>query len=116
MTGSVDQFGNIQPVGGVNEKIEGFYKTCKILKAKKPYKLMLPHQNVSNLMLHHELVSAVKKKDLCIYPIKTFAEAFKLVTGVELGVKTVHDKKIKKNSALQKIIDRFDISDDEEKK
>ena len=116
MTGSVDQSGNIQPVGGVNEKIEGFYRTCKAIKSKKPYKLMLPYQNVTNLMLHHEVVKAVKNKELLIYPIKTFPEAFKLVTGVDFGIKTLHDKKIKKNSAVQKIIDRFDVSDEDEKK
>ncbi len=116
MTGSVDQSGNIQPVGGVNEKIEGFYRTCKAIKSKKPFKLMLPYQNVTNLMLHHEVVEAVKSKELIIYPIKTFPEAFKLVTGVDFGIKTLHDKKIKKDSAVQRIIDRFDVSDEEDEK
>jgi len=101
MTGSLNQFGDVQPVGGINEKAEGFFKTCKMLgKKKKDYSLIVPHQNVSNLMLPEEIRTAVNSGYLRIFPVKYFWEAFELATGVPLGIKSIADKKFAPGSAF----------------
>lgn len=100
ITGSLNQMGEIQPVGGINEKIEGFYKICKLLGKGKSYGILIPHQNCANLMLNRETRRAVSEGYLRIYPIKYFWEAFELVTSVPLGIKTIHDTTHTKDSAL----------------
>ena len=62
MTGSVNQKGEIQPIGGVNEKIEGFYDVCKAKGLSGKQGVMIPNKNVEDLMLRKEIVEAVKKK------------------------------------------------------
>ncbi len=102
MTGSLNQFGDVQPIGGVNEKVEGFYRTCQILgKGKNQvYNIMVPYQNVDNLMLQEEVRDAVKAKKLNIYPIRHISEAFEIVTGVPLGMKDILDTDFAEGSAL----------------
>jgi predicted ATP-dependent protease len=113
MTGSLNQFGDVQPVGGVNEKIEGFYKTCRLIGKGEKFFLMLPHQNVPNLMLHKELREAIDDGYLEIYPIKNIAEAFELATGRRLGVKNIHENKIEPDSALGEIAAKLERLHDE---
>lgn len=104
ITGSLNQFGDVQPVGGINEKAEGFFKTCKILgKKSKGYTLIIPHQNVANLMLNTETRQAVQAGYLDIFPVKHFWEAFELATGTPFGIKSVSDKKFSPGSALDLI-------------
>lgn len=100
VTGSLNQLGDVQPVGGINEKIEGFYKTCRLLGKGKKYGVLIPQQNTSNLMLHKEIRSAVSKGYLQIYPVRYFWEAFELVTGVPLGAKDVNQSHFTPGSAL----------------
>jgi lon-related putative ATP-dependent protease len=107
MTGSLNQFGEVQPVGGINEKIEGFYRTCQILGKKGPYNVIIPHQNVANLMLHKEVREGVKKGQFKIYPARTISEAFELATGVPLGFTSIYDHDFPAGSALAKIADRL---------
>ena len=85
VTGSVNQKGDIQPIGGVNEKIEGFYKTCKQKRLTGNQGVLIPHQNVDNLMLHKDVVAAVEAGKFHIYPIHTIDEGIALLTGVEAG-------------------------------
>ncbi len=85
VTGSVNQKGDIQPIGGVNEKIEGFYKTCKQKRLTGNQGVLIPHQNVDNLMLHKDVVAAVEAGKFHIYPIHTIDEGVALLTGVEAG-------------------------------
>ena len=67
ITGSLNQLGDIQPVGGVNEKIEGFYQACThIGKKGQEFNLILPYQNVANLMLNKDCQDAIKAKKLKI--------------------------------------------------
>jgi lon-related putative ATP-dependent protease len=117
MTGSLNQFGDVQPVGGINEKAEGFYRTCKILgKKTKGYTLIVPHQNVSNLMLNAEVRKAAQTGYIQIYPVKYFWEAFELATGVALGIKSVTDKKFVPGSAFDIIAKKLAVlhADDKE--
>ena len=86
VTGSVNQMGDIQPIGGVNEKIEGFFKACQAKgKLTGHQGVMIPWQNVQNLMLDYEVVKAVKDGKFHIYPIKSIDEGVALLTGVEAG-------------------------------
>lgn len=101
MTGSLNQFGEVQPVGGINEKIEGFFKTAKVLgKGKGPYSVMVPYQNVPNLMLHRTVRKAIEKGTFRIFPIRSINEAFELVTGVKLGYESVLAKSHAPDTAL----------------
>jgi lon-related putative ATP-dependent protease len=85
VTGSVNQKGEIQPIGGVNEKIEGFFKTCKARGLKGNEGVMIPHQNVVNLMLDDEVVEAVKEGSFHIYAIKDVEEGIELLTDIPAG-------------------------------
>jgi predicted ATP-dependent protease len=83
ITGSVNQKGDIQPIGGVNEKIEGFFDICKSRKLTKKQGVIIPKQNVKDLMLRDEVVEAVKNKEFHIYAISTVEEAIEILTGVK---------------------------------
>lgn len=85
ITGSVDQFGRIQPVGGVNLKIEGFYKTCKAKGLTSTQGVVMPLANVKNLMLDMEIVDAVKDGRFHIHPIADVDEGLELLTGMPAG-------------------------------
>lgn len=85
VTGSVNQRGDIQPIGGVNEKIEGFYKVCKIKGLTGGQGVMIPHQNVKNLMLCDEVKEAVEKGMFHIYAIDHIEQGIEILTGVQAG-------------------------------
>ena len=85
----------IQPIGGVNEKIEGFFKVCSSRGLKGTEGVIIPEQNISDLMLDDEVIEAVKKKKFHIYPIDSVDEGISILTGVKAG-------KMQKNGAYQK--------------
>ena len=85
MTGSLNQMGEIQPIGGVNEKIEGFFDVCKAKGLTGTQGVMIPHQNVQNLMLRPDVVQAAAEGKFRIYPIHTIDEGIGLLTGVPAG-------------------------------
>lgn len=85
ITGSVNQFGDVQPVGGVNEKIEGFFKACEIHGLTGTQGAILPTTNVHNLMLDKTVLEAVDKGRFHIYAVKHVKEAMALMTGLEAG-------------------------------
>ena len=87
VTGSVNQKGEIQPIGGVNEKIEGFFKVCTAKGLTGEQGVMIPCQNVENLMLPEEIVEAVKDGKFHIYAVATVEEGIETLTGVEAGVR-----------------------------
>jgi len=87
VTGSINQKGEIQPIGGVNEKIEGFYEVCKAKGLTKTQGVIIPHQNVDDLMLKTEVVEAVKEGKFRIYSVKTIDQGIELLTGVKAGEK-----------------------------
>ncbi len=107
ITGSLNQMGEIQPIGGVNEKISGFFKTCKLIGKGKHYSVIIPAQNCSNLMLSKAEREAVRSGFLSIYPVTHFWQAFELITGVSLGCTSVHDKTFADKSALQIIVQKM---------
>jgi lon-related putative ATP-dependent protease len=85
VTGSVNQKGQVQAIGGVNEKIEGYYEVCKRKGLTGNQGVMIPESNVKNLMLRDEVVDAVRDGEFHIYPISTIDEGIALLTGVEAG-------------------------------
>lgn len=81
ITGSINQMGEIQPIGGVNEKIEGYYTVCKQKGFNGEQGIIIPHQNVKNLMLKEEVIDAVDKGEFNIYSIKNVDGALEILTG-----------------------------------
>jgi lon-related putative ATP-dependent protease len=85
VTGSVNQKGEIQPIGGVNHKIEGFFRVCKAKGLTGNQGVMIPKQNTVNLMLHHDVLDAAKEGKFHIYAISTIDEGIELLTGIPAG-------------------------------
>ena len=85
VTGSVNQKGEIQPIGGVNEKVEGFFDVCKARRLTGSQGVIIPHQNVKDLLLRPDVIEAVKAKKFHIYPIKTIDQGIELLMGKPAG-------------------------------
>lgn len=85
VTGSVNQKGEIQPIGGVNEKIEGFFDVCKAKGLTGRQGVMIPHQNVDDLMLRKDVVKTVEDGKFRIYPVKSIDQGIEILTGVKAG-------------------------------
>jgi predicted ATP-dependent protease len=85
VTGSVNQKGEIQPIGGVNHKIEGFFQVCSSKGLTGEQGVLVPYQNLKNLMLKEEVVEAVRQGQFHIYAVKNVDEGIEVLTGVEAG-------------------------------
>jgi lon-related putative ATP-dependent protease len=85
VTGSVNQQGDVQPIGGVNQKIEGFYDVCKLKGLTGTQGVLIPAENVEDLMLRDEVIDAVAKKKFHIYPVATIEQGIEILTGVRAG-------------------------------
>ena len=85
VTGSVDQFGNVQPIGGVNEKIEGFYEYCKISGLTGEQGVMIPEANVRHLMLSDEVIDAMNEGKFSVWAVKDIDEGLEILTGIAAG-------------------------------
>ncbi|MCK9419746.1 MAG: AAA family ATPase [Nitrospirae bacterium] len=89
ITGSINQKGEIQPIGGVNEKIEGFFAVCKNRGLTGDQGVIIPELNKKNLMLKKEVVDAVKDGKFRVYAVKTVNEALEVLTGLPAGERQV---------------------------
>jgi predicted ATP-dependent protease len=85
VTGSVNQMGMLQPVGGINEKIEGFFKTCRTTGLTGHQAVIIPYQNIRNLILPYEVLEAIKQKTFHIYVAKTIDEGMEILTNRPAG-------------------------------
>lgn len=85
VTGSVNQKGEIQPIGGATQKIEGFFAVCKLKGLTGRQGVMIPHQNIRDLTLNDEVVEAVRQGQFHIYPVHTIDEGIEILTGVRAG-------------------------------
>ncbi|WP_148862237.1 Lon protease family protein [Marinobacter fonticola] len=85
ITGSINQFGEVQPIGGANEKIEGFFQACEIKGFSGSQGVILPASNVQNLMLDAEVLAAVRQRKFSIYAVNTAEEAIGLLLGQSAG-------------------------------
>ncbi len=88
ITGSVNQMGEIQPVGGINEKIEGFFRCCSYLGLTGKQGVIIPERNLRNLMLSDDVVDSIREKKFHIYPVKTIEECVEILTDMPVGKKT----------------------------
>ena len=100
VTGSVNQRGEVQAIGGVNEKIEGFFEVCKVMGITGRQGVIIPESNVRNLMLKDEVIEAVKAKKFTIWSVTSIDEGIEILTGVKAGSRrkdgsfergTIHD-------------------------
>ena len=115
VTGSVDQRGEIQSIGGVNEKIEGFFDICLAKGLTGEQGVIIPTRNVDNLMLKDEVIKAVEENKFHIYAVKTIEEGIEILTGVEAGIMDENgeypensvfyfiDKKLKSNNKTMEL-------------
>jgi lon-related putative ATP-dependent protease len=87
ITGSMDQKGEVQAIGGVNQKIEGFFDFCRLRGLTGRQGVVIPASNVQHLMLREDVVDAVRQDDFHIHQVETIDEALELLTGIEAGVK-----------------------------
>ena len=85
VTGSMNQAGEVQPIGGVNEKIEGFFDTCRAKGLTGAQGVIIPKRNVKNLMLKKEVIDAVREGKFVIYPIEHVDEGLEILSGMEAG-------------------------------
>jgi predicted ATP-dependent protease len=85
VTGSVDQRGQIQAIGGVNEKIEGFFDSCRLTGFTGRQGVIIPASNVKHLMLRHDVVAAAREGQFAIYPINTVDQGVELLTDIAAG-------------------------------
>ena len=87
VTGSINQYGEVQTIGGVNEKIEGFFKLCKGRGLTGEQGCIIPQANIRNLMLKQEIIDAVANNEFAIYAVANVNEALELLTGESVGKK-----------------------------
>jgi len=125
VTGSVNQNGEIQPIGGANQKIEGFFRVCMGKGLTGDQGVMIPYQNVDNLMLDDDVIEAVREGKFHIYPVKTVEQGIEILTGIPAGVPdlegnypegTVYRKVQKKLEDFRKIVEKSEEEDKEDKK
>jgi predicted ATP-dependent protease len=85
VTGSVNQFGEVQAIGGVNQKIEGFFDICRQRGLTGRQGVLIPRSNVEHLMLRHDVVEACEAGKFAIYPVSTIDQGIELLTGIPAG-------------------------------
>ncbi|HUJ82921.1 MAG TPA: Lon-insertion domain-containing protein, partial [Candidatus Acidoferrales bacterium] len=85
VTGSVNQLGDVQPIGGVNQKIEGFYDVCRLKGLTGAQGVLIPAENVEDLMLRDDVIAAVETGQFKIYPVGTIEQGIEILTGVCAG-------------------------------
>jgi ATP-dependent Lon protease len=94
VTGSVNQNGEVQPIGGVNEKIEGFYDVCRARGLNGRQGVIIPQANVADLMLRQEIVDKATKGKFHVWAVRTVDEGIEILTGIKAGrrLKTGYQK------------------------
>ncbi len=123
VTGSIDQKGEVQAIGGVNQKIEGFYDICKAKGLTGKQGVIVPSSNVQNLMLREDVVEAIRQGKFAIYSVGSVDEGIEILTGVKAG-KRLEDGKFEEgsiNGRVQKRLEQLakvmrDFGKDEKKK
>jgi lon-related putative ATP-dependent protease len=109
VTGSVNQYGEIQTIGGVNEKIEGFFDICNARELTGDQAVVIPQANIKHLMLRADVRQAVEKNRFAIYSVQTIDQMMELLTGKEAGVKDKNNRYPQGtvNYLVQKRIDKL---------
>jgi predicted ATP-dependent protease len=116
VTGSINQKGEVQAIGGVNEKIEGFFRVCKARGLTGRQGVIIPKSNVQHLMLNEEVVGAVERGEFHIYAVSSIDEAMEILTGVPAGKRvngafeegTVNDRVDRKLRRINELLRGFE--------
>jgi predicted ATP-dependent protease len=106
VTGSVDQKGNVQPVGGINYKIEGFFDICRQKGLTGHQGVIIPAKNVDDLMLKKEVIDAVKENRFHIWAVETIDEGMEILTGV--GRDVINKKVRQRLQDMARTLARFE--------
>lgn len=104
VTGSVNQKGEVQAIGGVNEKIEGYFEVCKTIGLTGDQGVLIPDSNVDNLMLKESVLEAIQQGKFHIWPVHTIDEGVEVLTGVKAGTRS-GDGKFEEDS-VNALVDR----------
>ena len=123
VTGSVNQHGEVQPIGGVNQKVEGYYGVCKAIGLTGDQGVVIPMQNIKNLMLRYDLIDAARAGQFHIYAAGSVDEGIELLTGIPAGVRvdgsypegTIHHRVEKRLKEFAACLKKLDKTGDEEK-
>ncbi|MBJ7539977.1 Lon protease family protein [Marinomonas transparens] len=124
ITGSLNQYGEVQAIGGVNEKIEGFFNVCNARGLTGKQGVIIPKSNATNLMLNDDIVAAVEAGTFHVYAISTADEALHLLTGIESGIAdeegefpegTISARVIQRLEEISKLGDEEDEEESDEK-
>jgi predicted ATP-dependent protease len=107
VTGSVDQQGKIQAIGGVNHKIEGYFDICQKRGLTGEHSVLIPKSNQKDLMLKQEVLDAIENNMFHIYAISTIEEGIELLTGITAGELNPKTKKYEEGSIYRKINDNW---------
>jgi predicted ATP-dependent protease len=108
VTGSVNQQGDVQPIGGVNQKIEGFFDVCKLKGLTGTQGVLIPSENVDDLMLREEVVQAVTAGKFHLYPVHNVAQGIEILTGEHAGKHSAADGTFEAESIFAKVDSRLD--------
>jgi len=106
VTGSINQLGEIQPIGGVNEKIEGFFESCQKRGLSGKQGVLIPAKNIPHLTLNREVVDAAESGKFSIFGVTNIEEALELLTGVPAGAMTP-DGQYPPDSIFGRVAKRF---------
>jgi predicted ATP-dependent protease len=106
VTGSVNQQGEIQCIGGINEKIEGFFDTCRIKGLTGRQGVMMPQENVEDLMLREDVIEAVRGGQFHIWPIKRIEQGIEILTGSRAGARN-SDGKFEEGTVFSRVDNRL---------
>ena len=107
VTGSVNQQGDVQPIGGVNEKIEGFYDVCRLEGLTGQQGVLIPAQNTGDLMLREDLIAAVAQGRFHIYPVSRIEEGIEILTGVPASTRNAGTGKFEDGSVFARVDQRL---------
>ena len=106
VTGSINQLGEIQPIGGVNEKIEGFFESCQRRGFSGKQGVLIPAKNIRHLALNREVVEAAESGNFSIFGVNNIEEALELLTGISAGEMTP-DGQYPPDSIFGRVAKRF---------
>ena len=125
VTGSVNQKGEVQAIGGINEKIEGFFEVCRAKGLNGEQGVLIPAANARNLMLKEEVAAAVKEGKFHVYPVSTIDQGIEVLTGVKAGKRlkggsfgagSINDLVQKRLTSLAEKLRDFTRGEDKEEK
>ena len=103
VTGSVNQQGDVQPIGGVNQKIEGFYDVCRLEGLTGEQGVLIPAQNAEDLMLRDDVIDAVAQGRFHIFPVSTIEQGIEILTGVPAGARAGVSGKFEDGSVFARV-------------